>query len=672
MPSVIDSLVLELGFDTAGADKGRKEIQAIFKHLRDDAEGTGKRIEDSALKVTNSITKMRNGLLDLLVVFTGGKAIESFIADLTQTDVAMGRLSRSTQTAVGTISSLEGAADASGGSAAGMASTISNLQSSFQQFSLTGQSAAIPYLRALGIGFKTSADGALDVNDQLTQLSAAAQRLGGGARAAELLRGAGVTDEGTLNLLLQGPEALARFRAAIDAAGTPKQSDIDAANKRNEVWAIWSRSLTTLGRNILTTLTPALLALGKSLTAITEAVSRSPTLMKALTVAVTALAGAITVLSIALAASYAKAILFRTGLGAILPLLGRLAIAVGTTAVAALSSLALTLATLTATTFPALSEAILAFGAALELTPIGWIITAIAALAAGAYLLITNWSAVTGFFKSMWKDIASTFQAGADKILKIPVVRWAVRKLGIGAPEAAGSPSPSAKPSPSGAGSSSAADRAINRVLKNEDSTLSGKVTNDTGGITKFGISSNAHPGLDVANLSLSDAKSIYKNEYWDPIGGDSLPAALQATALDAAINQGVGNAKKWLKESGGDPAKFNALRRGQYEHLAAANPGKYGQFLKAWEARVPSDTQTALATASAGAGTTGFPSGGFAPAAFSTSGQATTINNTDSDVHIGAVNITTRATDAKGIAGSIRPLLHQTAMISLGQQGPR
>ena len=95
---------------------------------------------------------------------------------------------------------------------------------------------------------------------------------------------------------------------------------------------------------------------------------------------------------------------------------------------------------------------------------------------------------------------------------------------------------------------------------------------------------------------SLSDAKAIYKAEYWDPIGGDNLPAALQVTALDAAVNQGVANAKKWLSQSGGDPAKFNALRRGQYEHLASSNPGKYGKFLKAWEARVPSDTQTALA----------------------------------------------------------------------------
>ncbi len=78
--------------------------------------------------------------------------------------------------------------------------------------------------------------------------------------------------------------------------------------------------------------------------------------------------------------------------------------------------------------------------------------------------------------------------------------------------------------------------------------------------------------------------------------------AALQLTALDAAVHQGVGKTKQWLAESGGDPAKYNPLRRARYQILATANAAKYGKYLAGWLSRVPSDTRTALSRASAGA----------------------------------------------------------------------
>ncbi len=68
---------------------------------------------------------------------------------------------------------------------------------------------------------------------------------------------------------------------------------------------------------------------------------------------------------------------------------------------------------------------------------------------------------------------------------------------------------------------------------------------------------------------------------------GDSLPDDMKYTALDAAVNQGVGNAKKWLAEANGDVQKFDALREAHYRSLAASNPEKYGQYLEGWLARL-------------------------------------------------------------------------------------
>lgn len=93
-------------------------------------------------------------------------------------------------------------------------------------------------------------------------------------------------------------------------------------------------------------------------------------------------------------------------------------------------------------------------------------------------------------------------------------------------------------------------------------------------------------------------AAKVYKEKYWDAIGGDSLPPALQGTAMDAAVNQGQENAKSWIRESGGDVAKFNALRRADYERLLK-KPENEGSR-KAWMKRMAEAESGKVGTAAA------------------------------------------------------------------------
>lgn len=62
----------------------------------------------------------------------------------------------------------------------------------------------------------------------------------------------------------------------------------------------------------------------------------------------------------------------------------------------------------------------------------------------------------------------------------------------------------------------------------------------DPGGETKFGISKRAHPDLDIRNLTLDQAKLIYKSGYWDALGLDGLSWKWQLSLFDCAINQGT------------------------------------------------------------------------------------------------------------------------------------
>jgi len=68
------------------------------------------------------------------------------------------------------------------------------------------------------------------------------------------------------------------------------------------------------------------------------------------------------------------------------------------------------------------------------------------------------------------------------------------------------------------------------------------------GGETKFGISKNTFPDVDVKNLAQEDATKIYEREYWNKIQGEQLPRAVGKTVMDSAVLSGQSTAVKSLQ----------------------------------------------------------------------------------------------------------------------------
>ena len=71
---------------------------------------------------------------------------------------------------------------------------------------------------------------------------------------------------------------------------------------------------------------------------------------------------------------------------------------------------------------------------------------------------------------------------------------------------------------------------------------------------TKFGVSASAYPGVDIASLQVSDARAIYRRDFWDKMLGDRLPTRLSVVVFDAAVNCGLSRATKWLQQAVGTP----------------------------------------------------------------------------------------------------------------------
>lgn len=137
----------------------------------------------------------------------------------------------------------------------------------------------------------------------------------------------------------------------------------------------------------------------------------------------------------------------------------------------------------------------------------------------------------------------------------------------------------------------------LNRLLKDEGGYTNDP--NDSGGPTNYGITifdvqkyinKNA-TAQDVRNLSLDQAKSIYKSKYWDTLGCDGLSSGVDYSVFDYGVNSGVARSRRILN-------KFSNLKgvelvdainneRMEFLKALAVSQPKNQKFLRGWLNRV-------------------------------------------------------------------------------------
>lgn len=91
-------------------------------------------------------------------------------------------------------------------------------------------------------------------------------------------------------------------------------------------------------------------------------------------------------------------------------------------------------------------------------------------------------------------------------------------------------------------------DEIVTKVIQREGGATITNDPDDAGGTTKYGISQKAYPNIDIANLTLEEAKAIYKRDYWDKIKGDEIAdCAVAECFFDAVVNMGP-SCIKWMQ----------------------------------------------------------------------------------------------------------------------------
>lgn len=131
-------------------------------------------------------------------------------------------------------------------------------------------------------------------------------------------------------------------------------------------------------------------------------------------------------------------------------------------------------------------------------------------------------------------------------------------------------------------------------VLKDE-----GGYTNDPrdpGGPTNFGITiadyrmyiNKGGTAEDVKNMTVTQAKTIYKSKYWDAMNCSDLPSGVDYTVFDYGVNSGITRSKRVYNQfkSLSDPVKIiNAINDERLAFLKSLKT--WPTFGKGWGPRV-------------------------------------------------------------------------------------
>lgn len=131
------------------------------------------------------------------------------------------------------------------------------------------------------------------------------------------------------------------------------------------------------------------------------------------------------------------------------------------------------------------------------------------------------------------------------------------------------------------------------RLLKDEGGYSNNP--NDPGGPTNFGITLGDYrkyinpqgSATDVRNMTVDQAKTIYKSKYWDALDCDNLPSGVDYTCFDYGVNSGLGRPRRDLQKfkSLSGVNLINAINDERMSFLQSL--GTWPVFGKGWAKRV-------------------------------------------------------------------------------------
>lgn len=233
--------------------KANKALGELSKGKAKAATGA----ENFAKSMTKA-TKVLSAFFATILVSTG---LNKLINEVQKANGELYFLEKNLGMSAQSLKSWQNAAAASGGTAEGMTASLKGLSRTMNDFVIMGDTSMLPYFNALGVSMVDSYGKVRQLDDVMLDLSDSLSRMD--RKQAYSIGAAMGLDEGTLNTLLQGRDAMQEILAIQKSMYHSSEQELEASRELSRQQAILSAHWESLKTMVANALIPILLKLTK-------------------------------------------------------------------------------------------------------------------------------------------------------------------------------------------------------------------------------------------------------------------------------------------------------------------------------------------------------------------------------------------------------------------------
>jgi len=264
--TIIDALVVTLGFDTKGVGKGASDGKKALKDLKENSEKTASAMAKAANDAATAFNNLKIEIMGALAAFGVYTGFKDFLADSTKTNAQLGRLAANLNTSAARLDAWRTTAEEMGDDAGAAFGALQSVATGIAEAVAKGHSAFTDMARANGVQLQDQKGQWLDYEQTLMNISrrlhAVADHNGplGRQQAMYLANQLGVG--GMFNELMLDPNELQRRLAANEALSHATEAATARAQQLQGQWAQLRARFRGIGEDIYTRISPYLLRIG--------------------------------------------------------------------------------------------------------------------------------------------------------------------------------------------------------------------------------------------------------------------------------------------------------------------------------------------------------------------------------------------------------------------------
>ena len=254
--NTVEQIFVELLLNAKGynkdADEAVKKSEKLEKGLGN-TEKQSVKTNKSFDGLVGGLRKTVKGVAGLTAVIAAGTGLLKLAEEARKANDELNFLSKNLGMSSGEVKAWQGAAAAMGGSAQGMAGDMKGLNSSMNDFAMTGESSMLPMFNTLGVSMVDAQGKVRGTNDVMLDLADSMSKMD---REQAFLMGQKLGfDEGTINTLLQGRDAMQEMVDYHKQMYTSNKQELEASRKLSEnqakLGAHWDSMKLMMGNAII-------------------------------------------------------------------------------------------------------------------------------------------------------------------------------------------------------------------------------------------------------------------------------------------------------------------------------------------------------------------------------------------------------------------------------------